>query len=229
MFDNFRYYTEWNEAANRWNFEAPADPWKVIWVDPATVKYYNIVSLKWGMGRVAGGDWDQSENYSRVDKLKVHEGLYQHFEEGLDWEETAYYDWAQDHIEQVGHYRGYEEIEAVIDNRCPEVDEIFEDMRTNGYRPNYEDKYDHPEDAQYIHDLEPFVLIGHKGEILWTEGFHRLILADLAGIDRVPVYVLIRHEGWQGIRDELVSTPPEDRPLELTQFENHPDVRDIQI
>ena len=57
--------------------------------------------------------------------------------------------------------------------------------------------YDGPEDVGYIHDLEPMALIGRDGEVIWTEGFHRLVLADLADIGAIPVYVLRRHEAWQ--------------------------------
>lgn len=87
--------------------------------------------------------------------------------------------------------------------------------------------YETPEDADSIHDLDPLVLVGRDGEIIWSEGFHRLVLADLAGVGEIPVYVLRRHEKWQRTRDELAASDPDDRSSELARFVDHPDLEDV--
>jgi hypothetical protein len=229
MIDSFRHYTGWNGVANRRNYVAPADPWGLVRVDPTAVVFYALVPMKWGLGRVEGGNWDRPEERRRVDDLRIHDGLVQRFEEDRDWEETVYYEWITERLNETGRFRGHSTVEAVLDQRCTALDNIYEEMRTEGYRPNLGTVYDDPEDAEFVHDLEPMILIGREGEVLWTEGFHRLVLADLVGVDRIPVFVLVRHEEWQAVRDELATTSPEERTRGLSRFEEHPDVRDLGV
>jgi len=225
--DEFRYRTAWNATANERRYDAPADPWAFVRVDPSGVERFNIVSLLWGLGRVRDGDWDRPENCRRIDDTPIHEGLTQRFADGRDWTETAYYEHAVERIENDGDHKGVESADELREGLLPAIDDLYADLCDEGYRPNRGVVYDDPENADYIHDLEPMVLIGRDGEIIWTEGFHRLVLADLAGIDAIPVYVLRRHEAWQRVRDALARTTPEERPLELDAHADHPDVRDL--
>jgi hypothetical protein len=224
--DTFRSRTNWNAHANRRNYEAPADPWRLVRVDPAAVERFNVVSLLWGVGRVRGGEWDRPEHCRRIDETKLHEGLTQRFEEGHEWEETSYYERIAERFEESEDVRGYESLEAFISERPAEIEALYESMQ-DGYRPNRGTVYETPADVEYIHELEPLVLIGRSGEIIWSEGFHRLVLATIVGIDEIPVYVLRRHEEWQRTRDELATILPEERGPELRERADHPDVRDI--
>lgn len=222
-FDDFRTRTEWNAYANEKRYEASAAPWKLVRVDPSTVELYNPVSFAWGLGQVRGGDWDLPKNCGEIDETRVSRGLRQHFEEDRDWEETVYVDHVHEQFELEVSYRGYETVEE----RLEAVDSLYESVREEGYRPNRGTVYDAPEDVEHIHDLEPLVLVGRSGEIIWSEGFHRLVIAALAGIEEVPVYVLRRHERWQRIRDEIATTPPDERGPELEAYADHPDVADL--
>ena len=112
-------------------------------------------------------------------------------------------------------------------SNLPALNDLYAGLCDEGYRPNRGVVYDEPGDADYIHDLEPMVLIGHDGEIIWTEGFHRFVLADLAGIDAIPVYVLRRHEAWQRVRDALARTTPDERPSALATHADHPDANEF--
>jgi hypothetical protein len=225
--DRFRRYTRWHRYANRRRYDAPADPWKVVRVDPEEVTFYAVVSLKWGLGRVRGGEWDRRANCGRVSDVYIHEGLTQRFEEGYDWEETAYYRWARNQFDAGNTVRGYETLEAFRTQRCEYVDDLFESVREEGYRPNFETTYDDPGEVEYAHDLEPLVLVGRSGEIIWSEGFHRLVVASILGIDEIPVYVLRRHEQWQEVRDAIDGVPATGLPPELEAYTDHPDVRDV--
>lgn len=225
--DYFRYYTRWNDHANRRAYAAPADPWAPIRVDPGDVERFNVASLRWGLGRVRGGDWDRPEHCRRVEDIAFHEACHQHFEQGRPWAETAYADWAADRFEQQDRVKGYESAAAFLEGYGAELDAIYEDMRTNGYRPNRGRLHETPADAERIHDLEPIVLVGRDGEIIWTEGFHRLILADLAGVDSMPVYVLRRHADWQAIRDATAEGPDGEPSSPLDGHGSHPDLQDL--
>ena len=198
----------------------------MVHVDPTVVEYFKTVWLSWGLGRVRGGDWDRPENCRLIDELYLHEGLAQRFEEGRDWTETAYYETAVERIADDGQFRGCESPEELRENYLPELDDLYADVRENGYRPNRGTVYDDPEDAEYIHDLEPMILIGRDGELIWSEGYHRLVVARLLDIESVPVYVIRRHEGWQDVRDRVATTGelPSGRPLDA----DHPDLRDCK-
>lgn len=223
----FRYYTKWHQLANRRRYAAPADPWNAICVDPTDVEYYATVSLEWGLGRVRGGEWDRPSNFDRLSDTTTAKGLRQRFEEGRAWEDTAYYESAKEKFDDGNEVRGCETLEQFREERCEYVDELFESMRRDGYRPNYETTYDDPTEVEYVHDLEPLVVIGRSGTVCWTEGYHRLIVAKILGVDEIPVYVVRRHEQWQRKRDEISETPSSELPSELEAYADHPDVQDV--
>jgi hypothetical protein len=226
--DRFRAYTEWHAFANRRQYDAPADPWEPIRVDPSVVDRFTLVSLEWGLGRVRDGDWDRPEHCRTLREMVIYEGLRQRFEEGKRWKETDYHEWAEGRLDELGRFRGCETIEEFREKRCRRIDELFERMRTEGYRPNYERFYDTPEEVEHVHALEPLVVIGREGEVLWSEGFHRFTLADLLDITAVPVYVLRRHAGWQQRRDDIYVRSETVSVSESDAETTHPDLRDLQ-
>lgn len=60
--DRFDSYTRWHEAVNERTYRAPADPWRLLPVDPTAVtRSTNELRLDLGLGRVQGGDWDREE------------------------------------------------------------------------------------------------------------------------------------------------------------------------
>lgn len=225
--DYFRYYTKWNDFANRRRYEAAADPWKVVRVDPAEVNYYANVSLKWGLGRVRAGEWDRPENCETLWDTSTAEGLRQRFEEGRAWEDTVYYKRAAEQFDEDETVRGYETMAQFQGERLESVDELFESIRRDGYRPNYETAYDDPTEVERIHDLEPLVVIGRSGGVRWNEGYHRLVIASILNLDEMPVYVVRRHEEWQRKRDEISERSVSELPPELKAHADHPDVQDI--
>lgn len=224
--DDFRYYTEWHHHANERRYEAPADPWRLVPVDPAGVERFAVVELTWGLDRVRGGDWDRPENCRSLTDTRMYEGLVERFEEGCEWEETPYWEWVRGEIEELGHFRGYEDPEAVRAERLPAVEDLYESLREEGYRPNHGTLYDDPAEVEFIHEFDPMVLIGRDGEVIWTEGFHRLILSRIAGVDGVPALVLRRHEDWQRVRDRVDDAPAGDLPPDLDEYAGHPDLPD---
>jgi len=224
---DFRSYTAWHHHANRTLYEAPADPWSQIRVDPTVPDQFTIVSLLWGLGRVRDGDWDRPENCSELTETRMYDGLYQYFVQGRDWKETAYHDWVTETIESDGHFRGYENVETVVEERYPAVDKLYERIREDGYRANHGTVYDGPEEVEGVQDLDPMVLIERSGEVIWTEGFHRLYLARFADIDEIPVYVLRRHAEWQSLRDRIAAAPKGKTSDEFSRYASHPDLRDV--
>lgn len=229
----FRYYTDWHHHVNRREYDAPADPWKLLPVFPDDVTYYNDeLRLNRGLGRIRGGDWDCEENCRPIRRTTLYRGLKQRFKDGYDWEETALYRRVKEQFESGETVRGYESLTEFRTVRCEYIDDLFHKIEREGYRPNEQATHeratdDNPFEDAYANHLEPVVVIGRAGDVHWMEGYHRFAIASILGVDEIPVYVLCRHEEWQAVRDEFAKTPPGERQPELGAYADHPDVRDI--
>lgn len=185
-------------------------------------EFFKPISLLWGLSRVRGGDWDRPDNCQLGDELYLHEGLAQRFEKGREWTETAYYETAVERIADDDQFGGCESSRELREHYLPALDDLYADMRENGYRPNRGTVYDDPEDAEYVHDLEPMILVRRDGEIIWSEGYHRFVMAQLLDIDSMPVYVIRRHEDWQAIRDRVADGEEPPSP-----YAGHPDLEGV--
>lgn len=231
--DQFWQYTTWHQYANEQNYEAPVAPRKLLRVDPSSVKWYlPDVRLDLGLGRIEGGTWNREENRSLVRETTTYRGLVQRFEDGRDWEETALYRRVADQFESRESVRGYESLEAFRNIRCAYLDDLFRAIEREGYRPNADATHERadPDNAfedAYANHLEPLVAVGRDGEIYWLEGYHRFAIASILGLEEIPVYVLLRHAKWQRIRERIHATDPSDRPRELEDHLEHPDVQDV--
>lgn len=221
-FDDFRYYTEWHNHVNQTTYEAPPVPWRLVPVDPTGVERLTVVDLRYGLGQVRGGEWDRPESCRDLAELTMYDGLRQRFVEGQEWTETDYYDWVRERFDTEHGFRGKTDFDEHGEAWFDHVDDLYESI-ADGYRTNRGTVYDDPADIEYVHEMEPLALVGRDGEVIWTEGFHRLILSRVAGVDRVPVYVLWRHEEWQATRD-AVARDPEDVNVSL----DHPDLADVE-
>jgi hypothetical protein len=61
-------------------------------------------------------------------------------------------------------------------------------------------------------------------ESIDTEGYHRLIVAGILGVEEIPVYVLCRHEEWQHVRDRIARVGADSPSGRLAQHHDHPDI-----
>lgn len=232
--DRLRYYTEWTQHANERAYAAPADPWKLLPVDPGNVeRYTSDLRLNWGLGRVQAGPWDRQESCGRLTETTTYSGLIQRFEQGYDWEETALFERAREQLEDGEQFRGYGSVEAFREGRCAYLDDLYHSIRADGYRPNSEAGHENPqaeenqfEDA-YVHQLEPLVAIGRDGEIIWVEGYHRLVIASILDIETIPVQVLCRHEAWQEVRDRIHGAA-QALPPAVEDHRGHPDLAALE-
>jgi len=231
--DTFRLYTEWHDHVNRRLYDAPADPWSLVSVDPTGIERCVPGIGLYGLGRVEGGAWDRPTNTGSLTDLPAHEGVRQRFEAGRDWEDTRLVEWARERFEDGDSARGYESLDAFVEQRCSYLDDLFERIREEGYRPNADAEHDNPaarhnpyEDA-YAHKFEPLVAVGRSGEFLWVEGFHRLAIATVLDVDSVPVQVVCRHREWQHVRDEAAATTGENHPPAVIPHRDNPDLTDL--
>ncbi|SFL25847.1 hypothetical protein SAMN04487950_3086 [Halogranum rubrum] len=232
--EQFREYTAWHHHSNERTYRAPAPPYKLLSVNPSSVqRYHPTLRLDWGLARVEGGGWDDPSNCERIRKTSTYIGLSERFEEEKDWEDTVLYQEVCAEFEHHKTVRGYRTVEEYLRTRCAYLDDLFDSIKREGYRPNEAASHEKPAEDNhfenaYANHLEPLVAIARTGEIYWLEGFHRFAIASILNLDSVPVYVLCRHRQWQETRDELYRTLSSDRPLSDEDKVEHPDMQDIR-
>ena len=210
-----RAYVAARTAANHVRYAAPPDPYRLVRVDPARIVHTDPLPgprFK-DAGAVTGGDWDR--NRPRFDDMAVYRAYEAHFEHGVPWRETEFYEHTVATIASGTPKWGCRS-QAEFDDRCVRLDELYESIRTNGYRTqdelldaNHDDpiKTQHRLKTERLKD-EIAVTIGRDGEVFFADGRNRLSIAKLLDLDAVPVRVLRRHRGWQAIRDAYRTAAP---------------------
>jgi hypothetical protein len=198
-------YTKWRL---RYHPKAIPNSERTILVNPSDIRFV----LWWRDLRshfgsvppigVRGGDWDLLKR--PFDRTFKHRSLIERFQDGKPWEETEYY-------LRIETSEKYEQVDNPIEF-LSHYDQIFQDMKENGYREEY-----------------PIVVnIGRNGELIRHNGAHRLSMARILDVDAVPIRVHLRHEQWQDLREEVA------RADHLTSLStnaerrlDHPDIRDV--
>lgn len=222
----------WNSGRGR--YDALADPFKVVRIDPADVEYVtgrgpNPGRFQWiDIGTVAGGDWDRSDE--RYDDLPFYRAVRRHFEDGVPWEETTFVRRVHEAVEEGRVvWRGAESHEEVR-AACERIDRLYERIRNEGYRSRAElvdeDAVETggpiPERLQRRDEV--VVDIGRDGDFLFVDGRHRLSIVKVLDLDELPVRVSARHRQWQLHRDAVHAGERDPR----TPDDNvHPDLRDL--
>ena len=190
-----------------------ADPYKRIFVDPASIENTTGERSSKRRGWVVDGDWDTvGEPYMQ---RAVPTAIQQRFDQGLNWEKTVLAD----------RYDG-----ETLESCGQAIDRLYQHIRDDGYKSqrqllkqSSETAWDGLNDAMHPLANEIAVDIGRDGELLWNMcGQHRLAIAKVLDIDKVCVQVFRRHTGWQQIRDQVRKTG--DVP---DKFSNHPDLYDL--
>lgn len=203
-------------------YAAPAAPETVIWIDPDQIHlYHDGMTYKHGLARVESGRWDHEAE--PLANHRTHRGLRQRFEEGLEWRETDYIPVGDELRSKWGDKADF------VTNRCRYVDELYAEMEAVGYRPNSDgDNQSPPREVVPTRDLEPLVCIGRDGRLILHEGLHRVTIAQIVGIEQIPVAVIARHARWQAVRDEVqTASSLEDLSDRATTHLDHPDLADL--
>jgi hypothetical protein len=229
-----RYYRHQPAETDRYPREV--EPFEVAWVDPSAItrftgqEYPFWVNIKHQFGTVRGGNWDRREPpidiaydgtppalylADRFEETVLHRSLRERFDEGIPWEETAFVQTATEIVREGGTvWNGCQSV-ADVERTCDAVDRLYESMRQRGclsYRTVLRER--DALDVDYLQCLKGEILVNvaRDGELLFVDGRHRLSIAKLLGVERVPIAVLVRHSGWMrsrnpGVAAEVVGHP----------------------
>ena len=219
------------------------EPYATISVDPADVEYLLTPRFydEW-LGRrgtyVVDGDWDRryrsasspypsttalgfaAPTLARFENYTLFRSIRAHFTEGRPWTETAIYRYR---AENPRYGTG---AEVLRDLRA--TDDLYEAIARDGYRRQSELGEDGPGDAPPAFD-EVRVDVGRYGSVIFDDGRHRLSVARVLGLSRIPVRVVARHPRWQRLRTE-VATPADPSALsDLARLHlDHPDLAEFR-
>ena len=221
LLHNYRHYRHPSKFSD-------ANPYKIITVDPEAIRYKlrlddpdrDVGYFYWWdeRNRVYDGPWDRQ----RAEFREFHSTLYDcfkaRFQEGVPWAETTFIQRKFDRVDRGETTWHSCSSRQDVRDRCARLDRVWNDITTNGYRrqatandiPDWRKDY-----------AEVMVNIGRDGELLQnSDGKHRLMMAHLAGIDEIPVYVVVRHKQWQELRNAIRNDEVDDHPA-------HPDLADL--
>ena len=204
-----------------------SDPFGLITVDPdrITQSLLDTAPKRPQWGRIVDGDWDQQpEPFA---ERAVPRGLKERFVDDRPWEETALYDAFSTQLQRFGTAWGYRSMTGFPD-RCHAIERLHESLSEGYQRQDQLAGVDRPRLAHRADEIG--VDIGRDGTVYWRAyGQHRLALAQLLGVESVPVLVHRRHRRWQERREQVrAGTKPLDEIVtgEHTASDSvHPDLR----
>jgi len=205
-----------------------ANPYKIISVPPEEIRYKlrlddparDVGYFNWWRerNRVYGGKWDRHRASFREFHRTLYDCFEAHFLDGVPWSETEFIQKVLEAVEAGDTTWHTCSSRQDVFDRCDELDRIWTSITTEGYRRQaaVTTALDWRKDYS-----EVMVNISRDGEYLQNaEGKHRLIMARLAGIDEIPVRVIVRHRQWQQLRNEI-------RNGETGDYPSHPDLEDL--
>lgn len=203
---------------------------QTYWVDPDRIEYASIFG-KFGenykyrdRGKVIGGNWDQKKVKFTEFAVGAFRGLEDRFTRGIRWEETEFYRHVLNEI-STGTALWDCRNKAELDGRCQYLDSLFQDIKTNGYRSQKEIAQE--ENNPYKGEDEITVRIDRDGALLFEDGQHRLAMAKLLHIDRIPIKITARHLEWFQFRKEVLDYAKTQPWGKLYHPVTHPDLYNI--
>lgn len=222
-------------------------PFEVVSVDPDRIEYlveqngypsqtyenaeFPDSKFKYA-GTVRGGDWDSRE--MQFEDTDLYRAFEAHFERGVAWSDTAFFDRVVEHVENGVVLWGCAS-EAEFEQRCARLDDLYESIRDRGYLSRRDlarsaagtPTTDTPSSAisPCVYD-EIAVCVGRDGDVLFFDGRNRLAIAKLLGLDAIPVWIMVRHERWQALRESLAAGRSPTRELPGC-LQEHPDLQSV--
>lgn len=173
------------------------------------------LKMKYPQGSILKLDQYISPREEGRSKIKS-DSIKRHFIDGVAWEETDLFKISyQGRLDKGETVRGCTSISELV-KKYQIYNSIFESMKKEGFLTDHQKGID----PVYVH-------IYADGKIMMGKnGNHRLAIAELIGLNAVPVKVWSRDFQWNEIRKEAWENP---RALKerYPHFIDHPDLKDI--
>ncbi len=162
---------------------------RLFWVSPKQIELctpFEFDPIRCD-GAVVTGDWDVTD--VRFSELDVFVAFRAHFLDGTPWQQTQFFQNTVSRIESGLFLWGCANSEA-FQGRLAVLDRLYQQIREQGYRPQSENIRGFLGTARID---EVSVNLSRDGDLLFNNGAHRLAIAKLLGIPRIPVRVTVCH------------------------------------
>jgi len=205
-------------------------PFKRLRVNPNQVQHVYWKPPRY-FGMCLDGDWDK--NKTKLKSTVVYKSFENRFDNGADWTETELFKKHKQKLDHGKSVRGHNSERELLNGWYNSIDNTYNNIKQNGYKTQCQLLSEKPNttlvknnDGFHPYLNEVGVHIGRNGELIHTRGgLHRLCIARIIGVEKVPALVYIRHKTWQEFRDRIrLGTICEKI---VNQYENHPDLQDI--
>ncbi len=149
----------------------------------------------WHFGTVAGGDWDLNgapiQEYGHVYTI-----LKQRVVNGLDYDEIPEF---RENLERIkrGETPDNCSSKEQYHAKYARFEHLYKKIKSEGYKTQKELGYQTQKELRTGHPFnEILVQVGRRGNLLLEKGIHRLAIAQVMKLQRVPVIITRRHAEW---------------------------------
>jgi len=198
---------------------------KIIWINQKEIEYVALeLNPHLNRGKVIGGNWDKS--VERFEDLDVYKAFRKRFIDKEDWNTTDFYKHVLSEI-QKGSILWKCRNKKDFDERLKKIDGLYHIIKTNGYKSSKEVREGyHPLYDPLLKEDEVTVNIGRDGVLFFNDGRHRLSIAKILNLQKIPVKVVARHPEWVKLIKELHEFARKSQG-KLYQPLTHPDLQNI--
>ncbi|MEE9376880.1 MAG: ParB N-terminal domain-containing protein [Candidatus Lokiarchaeia archaeon] len=186
---------------------------KIYWIDPKLIKFHTdlksitspkiedrVFNMHKYKGKILDGDWDLSTY--KFTELDVYTAFNAVINNNVCWQDTGFYQDKLKTIENGGVLWGCHS-KSDFDQRCKVLDALIESIRKKGYLLNSKCYIEGEKKGAKGYFEEITVNIGRDGRYLFQDGRHRLSIALLLGVKKIPIKVLVRHKQYKILHENL--------------------------
>lgn len=216
----------------------PINPFKLVLVHPDRItrftgREFPVWTDRWAdFGAVVDGNWDKREvppvspSYSGPDpsvyladsfsETPLHQALEKHFVDEIPWEELPLVEEMMRTVRETDSSVWHQcSTVPEIRQHCRNLDHLYQSMRDQGCLSMRElnTREERLLTFREVMEHEIIVDVSRSGELLFVTGRHRLSLAKILGLDRIPIAIAVRHPEWieQVERRHSTGTPRRNR------------------
>jgi len=149
-----------------------------------------------------GGDWDLKINLKLFSEDIKYISYFQHFIKDIDWKNTPYYKREAERYLEGKVRREYKSVED-LNLKYKYHDKLFNKIKLEGFKSQHDIIKSEGHVINFgrgtilrKEDDDITVGISRKGDIIFFDGRHRLNIAKLLKIEKIPVRVLVIHPNF---------------------------------
>jgi len=181
----------------------------IIWINPNEIKEVHDPGFRPyrdDVCPVMRGDWDQ--NLPAFEDVFPYRAFDEHFIAGVPWEQTEMYPYLEDLFAKGKTWHGCSSFPEAT-TELEKLDELYTNIKNDGYKTQREILEGNISDPLMDSTVttenpergEVTVDIARTGKIVLEDGRHRVAIAKILEINKIPVNILVSHKKWQQKRE----------------------------